>query len=148
MANNYTKFSLAFKVTPKACEWIETLLAKASAAAGDDTDDKDIQAVFPNWDSTQCVGFEWNIRAEGVGKKCVHTMWICDGGGEGDVDSVANFIKAYLAKFNPKGKVGFEWANTCSSQRVGEFGGGACVVTAKKQKWLGTAFWMNKELSK
>lgn len=148
MANNYTNFSLAFRVTPKACQWIETVLGKASQAAGDDTDDKDIQEAFPNWDFAQCMGFEWSIEAEGVGKKCVHTMWIRDPGGEGDAESVANFIQAYLKRFGQKGKVGFQYANTCSSQRVDEFGGGACVVTAKKQKWINTFDWVNKELAK
>jgi hypothetical protein len=150
VANNYTNFSLAFRLKGgnKARTWIQKVLHKASTLAGDDTDDKDIQEVFPNWDFSQCMGFEWDFEADPNNKKAPVSLWIRDPGGEGDVESVANFIQAYLKKFDPKGKVGFQFAHTCSSQRVDEFGGGACVVTAKKQKWINTFDWVNKEMSK
>ncbi len=147
MANNYTNFSLAFRLKGgnKAKAWIEKILTKASAAAGDDTDDEEILEAFPRWADYQCMGFEWSVDEPDVSGRDV---WIRDGGGEGNADSVASFIQAYLRRFDPKGKVGFQYASTCSSQRVDEFGGGACVVTAKKQKWLNTFDWVNKEMSK
>jgi hypothetical protein len=144
MANNYTNFSLAFKLKggTKARRWIEDLLTKASAAAGDDTEDKDILAVFKSWENYQSMGFEWDFESN-------NEMWINDGGGEGNVESVIEFLQAYLAKFDPKGKVGFEYANTCSSPRVGEFGGGAIVVKAKGPcKYVNTGEWLAKEMGK
>lgn len=145
MANNYTNFSLAFRLKggARARKWIESLLSKASAAAGDDTEDKDLLAAFPSWEHYQSMGFEWDFdesRSE---------MWINDGGGEGNVETLIEFLRAYLAKFDPKGKVGFEYANTCSSARPGEFGGGAVVVKAKGPcKYINTGEWLAKELAK
>jgi len=148
MANNYTQFSLSFQVTPEACEWIKTILTKAVEASGDDTDDKELLTVFPNWEFFQCIGFDWSINANGRGNESSHMLWIRDNGESGDVNSVADFIQSYLKKFDNKGKVGFQWAATCSKQRVGEFGGGACLVTAKKLKWMNTAKWIQTALSK
>lgn len=142
MANNYTHFSLAFhlKGGAKAKSWIENLLRKADGLAGDDTDDEDILETFPNWADYQCTGFEWNIDGD--------ELFLHDNGGEGNCEAVATFVQAYLKRFDKKGRVGFGFADTCSSPRVDEFGGGACVVTAKKQKWFNTYTWLNKELSK
>jgi hypothetical protein len=151
MANNYTNFSIMIKLkdTEKARSWIETLLAKTDELAGDDTDDEEILEAFPRWADYQCTGFEWSIVPITSPKTPIGTgLWIRDSGGEGNTEAVATFVQAYLKRFDPNGKVGFQYADTCSSQRVDEFGGGACIVTAKKQKWLNTFDWMNKEMSK
>jgi hypothetical protein len=47
----------------------------------------------------------------------------------GSIDSAAEFIKAFLNKFRPDEYVILEYANTCSSPRVGEFCGGAVLIT-------------------
>lgn len=150
MANNYTHFSMMFRLKggEKAKSWIESLLRKTDSLAGDDTDDEEILEAFPNWADYQCTGFEWSIEPDTSEKKEGLALWLRDNGGEGNCEAVATFVQAYLKRFDPKGKVGFQFADTCSSQRVDEFGGGACVVTAKNSKWLNTFTWLNKELSK
>jgi len=47
----------------------------------------------------------------------------------GDVEHAALFVQQYLRKWDPTGVVGFEYSVSCSKPRVGEFGGGAVVVT-------------------
>jgi len=49
----------------------------------------------------------------------------------GDPDIAAELCKNFLARFRLDSTVWFEYANFCSAPRVGQFGGGGYVVTAK-----------------
>lgn len=51
-------------------------------------------------------------------------------------DGVANFIQEFIKRFRPDMKFTFGWAETCSKPRVGEFGGGACGVSADEIVWV------------
>jgi hypothetical protein len=70
----------------------------------------------------------------------------------GDAEGVAFALQAFLSHFGKHDQaLGFEFAYTCSKMRTGEFGGGACVVTSKDERWLNTHGWMSdmiKQMSK
>ena len=57
----------------------------------------------------------------------------------GNLDNLAVFVQGFLAKFDPKGWFQIEWAATCSAPRLGSFGGGAMLVTAKQIRVMSTA---------
>ena len=43
---------------------------------------------------------------------------------------------------------GFEWADTCSRPRIGEFGGGAVALwRGKDTQWMNTSYWLSQVLS-
>lgn len=146
MANSYTQFAFAFRINPKAVPWIKQLLEKARDLNGKDTDDEEIQEVFPHWNDYQCLGFSWQFDTTVVRKREYPTLIISDDGGEGDADAVAYFLQAYLKKHDPKKRIGFGFAMTSSKSRLNEFGGGACVVTAVCQTRLTTFEWLQAQL--
>lgn len=46
-----------------------------------------------------------------------------------DLENLASLLQEFLQKFNKETKLAFEYAYTCSKPRVGEFGGGAFLIT-------------------
>jgi hypothetical protein len=61
----------------------------------------------------------------------------------GDIELISEIVQQFAKKFRQDEF--FVWsatyAHTCSSMRIGEFGGGACVVTAAQIHWLDCHEW-------
>lgn len=55
-----------------------------------------------------------------------------------DTTTAAEICRAFLARFEPKGCIVFEWANSCSKPRLDAYGGGGCCVTAEGAEWTST----------
>lgn len=72
-------------------------------------------------------------------------VWFHGDGEAIDVDSAASVLQRFLIACIPQGCISFTWAETCSKPRIGEFGGGACFITAQNIKWLSTYEWINSE---
>ena len=64
-----------------------------------------------------------------------------------NIETAVRFLQDFLARWRPADVLGFEWAHTCSSPRLGEFGGGAAVVTANYIKWMNTTQWLGRTLA-
>ena len=153
MANNCTQFSFVFKInSPREAEYIESIL-QASYAMPTGVNPEDLTPeeaeqvqllldIFEDFEEYECLGFDCEVT--GADKE--GEVWVHDDAGEGNIDYVCQFIRAYLNKFDLDTKIGFSWASTCSSPRVGEFGGGAVVVSKDDEKWLNTDQWLSEEL--
>lgn len=116
MANNYTQFSFAVgNLTPEESSWL-TVMHRLL-----EEDDDNIYAFAMSIEPPEVVFY----AAE-----------------SGDVEKVANFVRAFLLQFRPLDAVGFEWATWCDKPRPDEFGGGAVLVTATRIEYTGT----NEEL--
>lgn len=63
----------------------------------------------------------------------------------GNPDQVADLLQEFLKEYRPEGYFAFEVAHTCDVPRPGEFGGAACFITAKRQKWMPTSTWLVKQ---
>ena len=70
--------------------------------------------------------FQWVIDADG--------LWLYSDE-HGDLEQVAEFVRAFLARFRPNQCWSLTWSSTCSKPRIGEFGGGALFVTAKQVRF-------------
>lgn len=146
MSNNYTQFSFAFKVKGlKAKAWIDRLVDKLVKASNEEKVDEEILEIFPDWEDYLDVGFRTEMEPSAGEKNQFDLIVFCDE--SGNVDHAANFVQAILQRFDPKGKVGFQWADTCDKMRPDQFGGGACVVTATSTKFMSTFQWLEKELA-
>ena len=66
----------------------------------------------------------------------------------GGVDAVCAFIQHLLQRFNPGGRVTFEWSNDCSKPRVDAYGGGAALITARRIKHLNTGEWLHRQTAR
>lgn len=115
MANNYLNFSVAFEVAPEAAEWARQYYGS-----------EDHQNKLEELDAEpEAPGFVLSIQGS--------EMIVYSDSGEGNVESATSFISDVLRKHGNvtddwNAHVLFEWAETCSSSRPGEFGGGYCLV--------------------
>lgn len=78
-------------------------------------------------------------------------LWISDVSGEGDVESVIEYLKFIATELNLTGKVGFTYAMTCSKPRIDGFGGGAHVMdlgTGTTVSWTDLEQWLVNEFTK
>jgi hypothetical protein len=130
MANNYRQFSFALKLAnKKEAVWFQKLLEKAS-----DTEDPESGGTMAD--------FDWTVYGHVKPPEGTHQelqgphVWFRDNGEYGNVDHIADLVQMYLKKFSPQGYFTMSWADTCSKHRLGEFGGGFAVVTAKEQHWM------------
>jgi hypothetical protein len=138
MANNYRHFSFALKLAnKKEAVWFQKLLEKAQ------------KTEEPESGGTM-TDFDWTVYGHVAPQEGTHQelswpyVWFRDNGEYGNVDQVADLVQMYLKKFCPKGYFTMSWADTCSKHRVGEFGGGFCVVTAKEQSWFNENDFLTK----
>jgi len=86
--------------------------------------------------------WQFETLADGSGTK--HALWLHSM--YGGVDAVCLFIQHLLQKFDPQGKVSFEWSHDCSKPRVDAYGGGAAIITAQKIKSMSTTAWLNQQI--
>ena len=137
MADYYTHFSLVLTLPSQEAQTYALQLAEqAGRIQQGDVPPEDfpegLASVVEDW----C--FETNADTD-EGKPA---LWLhsCNGG----VDAVCAFIQHLLQKFNPIGRVTFEWSHDCSKPRTDAYGGGAAIVTAKKIKAMSTHAWLQK----
>ena len=140
MADNYMQFAIDLEISnPRALAWVNELLSFADAHEGEDDALPDsglaelLKIVHPGWDEMPYLGFSWGLDGT--------TLYINDGDGQGNTDTVVAFLASYLRLWadSPDETIGFEFCWSCSKPRAGEFGGGACVVSATQEKWWNSA---------
>jgi hypothetical protein len=95
----------------------------------------------PKWDG---LGFEYQFctdEADGRGRSCWgRHLWLYTEEW-GNPANVAWLMRKVLRKFRPSQCWSLTYAVTCSKPRVGEFGGGAVFVTAKRLVYLNAENW-------
>ena len=88
--------------------------------------------------SLDFVGFSWDIQKDEGGTR----LWIY-AQESGDVEQVAYFVQLFLKQFAPDGWWTLTWANTCSRPLVGQFSGGALLVTARETFFNDSICWLD-----
>jgi hypothetical protein len=153
MSNNYTLFSTAITdLTKEETAWVQDVFVaintideggdvlpggdyditkEAEAKAFDERYGEGMSKLMLSISiDTDCFGFDASIDEDG-------DLWSV-AEETGDPECAATLIQAFFAKFRPKDTHTLEWANTCSRPQVGEFGGGACLITAD---WIHFPDW-------
>jgi hypothetical protein len=85
---------------------------------------------------------DWCFEVEADTSEGKPALWLHSS--NGGIDAVCAFIQHLLQKFDPQGRVTFEWSNDCSKPRVDAYGGGAALITAKKIESMTTCEWTRK----
>jgi len=138
MADYFTNFSLVISLANETEQTYALDLAhKASLAQQGD----ELPADFPK-DLADMIE-DWQFETVADNSTTEHGLWLhssCGG-----VDAVCAFIQHLLQKFDPQGKVSFEWSHDCSKPRVDAYGGGAAFITAKEIKSMSTAAWLGQQ---
>ena len=60
--------------------------------------------------------------------------------------AVAQFVQAFLKRFRPEESFALTYAYFCDKPRLGEFGGGAIVVTTKSINSFDAHEWANEQI--
>ena len=140
MADYFTNFSLVLELPDQAAQ--EYALKLAEDAASWPLDEQ-IPTDFPA--SLAEVLEIWNFETEAQGslEQGKYGIWLHSN--DGGIDAVCAFIQHLLRKFQPAGRVEFEWSNDCSKPRTDAYGGGAAIITARKIKTMTTGEWLAKQ---
>ena len=92
--------------------------------------------------SLDFLGFSWSIEKDD-GRT---SLWIY-AEESGDVEQVAYLAQLFLKRFAPDGWWTLTWANTCSRMQVGQFSGGAVLVTARETFFNDSIRWLESRQS-
>lgn len=131
MANNYLQFSEIINLKSKVeVEWANSFIESFER---DGVDDSIIKRYGMDIDD-EGLCFNYEIDRSSM------ELWMYSEEA-GNPDHVALFVQDYFRKFDKSGCFTMTWAHWCSRPRVGEFGGGAVVVTAEKLMWLDARDW-------
>ena len=137
MADYFTNFSLIFSLpSVEAQAYALQLADQASQIQQGDEQPAD----FP--EDLKSVVEDWCFETNEDTAENKPALWLHSS--NGGIDAVCSFIQHLLQKFDPQGRVEFEWANDCSKPRTDAYGGGAAIITAKKIKTMSTCEWLRK----
>lgn len=161
MANHYTQFSESLKIENSSEEqWLRDQLAHVYLTESMKLFPEETQQLKESRESyeemprfqaealqrgiTECsldfFGFRWDIQKDD-GRT---SLWIY-AEESGDVEQVAYFVQLFLKRFAPEGWWTLTWANTCSRMLVGQFSGGAVLVTAGETFFSDSIRWLESK---
>jgi hypothetical protein len=137
MADYFTKFSVILTLPNEAAQqYALDLAANASRALLDDGPSDMLPASI-----REAIEI-WTFETEADSVDGKRALWLHSS--DGGIDAACAFLQHLLQKFDPQGRVEFEWSNDCSKPRVDAYGGGAVIITAKKIKSMSTVEWLRK----
>jgi len=136
MADYFTKFSFAVPLPDKAAQQYALDLAhEASQVSNGD----ELSKTFPQ--TLADARDDWFFDTD-PNPTDENGIWLTSA--DGGVDSVCLFVQHLLQKFNPEGRISFQWSDDCSKPRFDAFGGGAAIITAKEIKSINTSQWLQQ----
>lgn len=138
MADYFTNFSLIVPLPDEAAVQYALDLAEQAfhIHMGDEMPDN-----FPA--SLRDVIEDWQFDTDSNEPSNGRGLWLHSS--DGGIDAVCAFIQHLLQKFDPAGRVSFEWSHDCSKPRVDAFGGGAAIITAEEIKSTCTNQWLQEQ---
>ena len=135
MANSYTQFSFTFPVNEAEQAWLQAKIDRLTALIFGEVEPE------TEWEEDlveeSSFGLVVNFE-EGAAYFMSEES--------GNVELAIDVVQQFLSHFRPTAAIGFEWANTCSKPRPGEFGGGACLITTTETKFINTGLWLAEQM--
>jgi hypothetical protein len=137
MADYFTNFSLVIRLPDEAAQTYALNLAEQASRLnlGDEAEPgfpPELEKHTEDW----CFDTDADSPAE------EHGLWLHSS--NGGIDAVCAFLQHLLQKFDPSGRVTFQWSHDCSKPRTDAYGGGAAIITAKRIKTMSTCEWLCK----
>jgi hypothetical protein len=137
MADYFTHFSLVFTLPSAEAQ---TYALQLAGLAGRIQQGDEPPGDFPQELADIIEDWYFETEADTDGNK--PALWLHSS--NGGIDAVCVFIQHLLQRFDPKGRVTFEWSHDCSKPRVDAYGGGAAIITATEIKTMSTGQWLNQ----
>lgn len=146
MANNYLQFSVGFDLLSEVeSKWLKDVGAVMEelpdTEGGDDKVLDDLKSRYGDEivEVASTVGYDHGDRHSPFDMRVGSDVWIY-AEESGDTDAAAELIHRFFKRFRPTDTCVLSWAETCSSMRVDECGGGECLITAD---WI---YWPPRQL--
>jgi len=138
MADYFTSFSLIFSLPSVEAQAYALQLAEQASQIqqGDEP-----PANFP--EDLKSAAEDWCLESNAETDDNKPALWLHSS--NGGIDAVCSFVQHLLQKFDPQGRVTFEWSHDCSKPRTDAYGGGAAVITARKIKTFSTSEWLSQQ---
>lgn len=141
MANYYTHFSfLMIMPSEEAKKHALDIHRRAASITEEGNDDAELRAIF-NEETLE----NWQMFVEDGDTKEKFGLWIYDGDGEGNTNTVAEFVFYLMRKFDMQEFVAFQFANTASRPILDAYGGGALFITQNGVEHMTSGEWLNKK---
>lgn len=136
MANNYLQFSETIDdLTAEEYAWLKEVVLWSPP--------EEIPEGFqwPAWwdDDAEHLGFDFDLRAD--------TFWVY-AEESGNLDTLAELLLQFITKFRPDEVFTLTWAETCSKMRIGQFSGGAMVVSKDGVEFFNATTWARQQVAK
>ena len=135
MADYYTRISLVVSLPNATAQQYALNLADQARRA---SEGDELPAEMPQ--ELRDVLKYWQFETEAESPAGGHGIWLHSE--DGGVDAVCAFVQHLLQKFDPLGRVTFQWSNDCSKPRTDAYGGGAAIISAKEIKTMSTGQWL------
>ena len=137
MADYFTNFSLQLRLPDEAAQTYALNLAQqASRINQGDEAPADFPAELQSYTEDWCFDTDADVVEKQPG------LWLHSS--NGGIEAACAFLQHLLKKFDPSGRVTFQWSNDCSKPRTDAYGGGAAIITARKVKTMSTCQWLCK----
>ena len=138
MANNYLQYSEVIEdLTDEEIKFLETCFnwEPPLDAEGELPDGFE----YPGWYDPQAegVGFDYDL------KKMDRSIYFISEE-YGNLDTLGSLVHELILKFRPNAIFKLTYAETCSKMRLGEFSGGAMVVSKYGVEYMNAADWATR----
>ena len=137
MADYYTNFSLVVPLPSEAAQAYALALHHQAELAHQGAE---LSKDFPKELEAELEDWQFETDADDPAED--HGLWLHSE--NGGMDAACAFLQHLLQKFDPTGRVTFEWSHDCSKPRTDAYGGGAALVTAKEIKTMSTGQWLEE----
>lgn len=139
MADSYLQFSevLVDGLTAEEKAWLEKNLNVERLENQAKLDHGNQYLALTEWvRDSGSLGFEYSLEDD---------CWVVFEEEYGEPEAVSIIAQAFLRQFRPQDTIGFTWAETCSKLRIGEFGGGGCVIEADAVHFFNAHQWVDEK---
>lgn len=131
MANNYFQYSATVDdLTDAEHDWFGKKLSWEPPEGAYD----DREYPWPKW---------FDPDYEGIGSECElrpDSFWFyaqeC-----GNLDTMSELLLEFIRQFRPDDIIRVTWAATSEKMRIGEFSGGAVVISREGIQWMDAGTW-------
>ncbi len=164
MANNFTQFSEVIpRLTVDEEAWLRDQLQFVEVIGGQEYREDQVPSHLvgrePEWQGCRFLrdiedADEYSECGAGFGYEFADDhdtpdgwdrhLWVHDDGGA-SLECLVHLVQKFLRRFRPQDCWSVTYAKVCSLPRVGEFGGGGIVVTAKAIKSRNAHTWVQQQ---
>lgn len=140
MPSYYTNFSFQVRLPDAAAQTYALELA-ATARRPNLGDGSETELPEALRDADLVADWCFEVEADTVDQQ--PGLWLHSS--EGGVDAACAYVHHLLGKYDPAGRVTFQWSNDCTRPCLDAYGGGAALVTATEIKTMSTHQWLQAQ---